>query len=80
MLKLRSVGFIGKANNVSAAVDQTDLVILPVTELLNRADIETAAFPCTQLIAQRIAVRNNTDLAEIQKLLTLGKQFSSLFL
>ena len=41
MLQLGSVRLVRKADDVAAAVDQADFVILPVAELLNRADVET---------------------------------------
>ena len=80
MVKLRSVRFVRKTNDVCAIIDQTDFIILAVTEFLNGADIEPAAFTRTELFPQLSAIRNNADFAEVQKLFALGKQLCALFL
>ena len=73
IFNLCSVCLVGKANNVSAAIDKTDFIVLTVAELLNGTDIETAAFTRTKFLAELFTGRNDTYLAELQKFLTLGK-------
>ena len=52
----------------------------PGRELLDRADIETATYPCSELFAELVAVFDNADLTKVQELLALSEQLSALTL
>ena len=80
MLQLGSVRLVRKADDVAAAVDQADFVILPVAELLNRADVETAAGTRTELLAELPAILHHADFTQIEKFLAPGKQPGALLL
>ena len=63
-----------------AVIDKTDLIFLAVTELLDCADIESAAFPGTEFLPQMLSVLHHRNITEVQELLALGKQLDTLLL
>ena len=80
VFQLCPMRFIGKADDVGTIIDQTNLVIFPVAEFLNGADIETTALASAQFLPQCLPARDNAHLAQIQKLLAFGEQFGPLLL
>ena len=80
VLKLGSVCFVGKANDIGSTVDQTNLIIFSVAKLLNGTDIESTALPGTQFLPQCSAAGNNSHFTQIQELLAFGKQLRTLLL
>ena len=80
MLQLGPVCLIREADNVMAAIDQADLILLAVTELLDRADIESAAFSGTEFLPQMLSVLYHRNIPEIQELPALGKELDPLLL
>ena len=72
--------FIAEANDVASFIDKSDGVILPVAELLDSADEETTAVSQTKFFTQLFTAWHNRNLAQAQKLSTLGKEFCALLL
>ena len=80
MLQLGSVSLVGEADDVAAVVNQANFIILTITELLNRTDVETAAGTRTKLLAELLAILHDADFSQIEEFLAFGKQLCSLFL
>ena len=80
MLQLGSVSLVGEADDVAAAVNQANFIILTITELLNRTDVEPAAGTRTKLLAELLAILHDADFSQIEEFLAFGKQLCSLFL
>ena len=80
VFQLCPVGFIREADDVAPVVDQPDLILFAVAELLNGADVETAALTLAQFVPELGTVFDHSHLPQIQKFLTSGKEFGTLLL